>query len=69
MKKALFIAIVLLMDTESAMLNALNIGADDGRKTANGTEKGKTIAERSKSSDEKREKTTKNDSAQRKERQ
>ena len=24
------------MDTESAMLNALNIGADDGRKTENG---------------------------------
>lgn len=32
------------MDTESATLNALNIGADDGRKTANGTEKGKTMA-------------------------
>jgi len=29
-------AIVLLMDTEWAMLNALNIGADDGRKTENG---------------------------------
>ena len=39
----LFIAIVPLMDTESAMLNALNIGADDGRKTAHGTEKGKTM--------------------------
>ena len=35
MKKAWFIAIVPLMDTESAMLNALNIGADDGKKKEN----------------------------------
>ncbi len=39
----LFIAIVPLMDTESAMLNALSIGADDGKKTANGTEKGEPM--------------------------
>lgn len=32
------------MDTESAILNALNIGADDGRKTANGMKKGKKMA-------------------------
>lgn len=43
MKKALFIAIVPFMDTESAMLNALNVGADDGRKTANGMKKGKAM--------------------------
>jgi hypothetical protein len=43
---ALYIAIVPLMDTESAMLNALNIGADDGRKTPPLTEKGKTMREK-----------------------
>ena len=40
----MYSAIVPLMDTKSAMLNALNIGADDGRKTANGTEKGNKMA-------------------------
>jgi ribosomal protein L37AE/L43A len=31
------------MDTISAMSSALNTGADDGRKTANGTEKGEPM--------------------------
>lgn len=44
----LFIIIAPLMDTASDTLNVLNIGADDGRKTANGTEKGKIMTEREK---------------------
>ena len=31
------------MDTESDTLNALKAGVDDGKKTVNGTEKGKTM--------------------------
>ena len=42
----LSIVIVPLTDIESAMLNALNIGADDGRWIVNGTEKGKTMTDR-----------------------
>lgn len=38
-------AIAPLMDTASAISKPLKAGADDGRKTANGTKKGKTMAE------------------------
>ena len=37
-------AIAPLMDTASAISKPLKAGADDGRKTANGTKKGKTMA-------------------------
>lgn len=33
------------MDTESDTLNALKVGADDGRKIVSGTKKGKTMDE------------------------
>ena len=43
-----FIAIVPLMVIISVMLNALNIGADDGNEIAHGTKKGKTMTDREK---------------------